>query len=181
LSGLGVHRGRWLLATPEHEHALSAVHGYLAWATPLVTVLAFLVAAQLAALVARGPGRAAPGRLPSRGLLWFAATASLLGTYAAQETIELAAVHGHLPVLADLVAEGGWVAIPLALLAGGAISLLLRGAERLVRWAAGRSARHGRVARLRPLHPRVADRVAPASLLARRLAGRAPPLVAAQP
>lgn len=172
---LAVHHGRYAFATAEHEHALVAAHAYLPWLACASAVLSFLVVVQLAVVVGRASGDPEPG-LPRVGVLWLAATVSLLGVFGAQESLEMYLAHGHLPELAELLGAGGWTAVPLAVVAGGFIALLLRGAATVVRWALGRRrrtvVRQAPSALLAPRRPRLA---APRSVLARRLAGRGPP------
>jgi hypothetical protein len=169
---LAVHDGRYLFA---NEHELATVHTYFAWLAPAAGALLFLAVAQLAANLSR-PEATAP-ELPRARALWLAATASLLCVYGAQESLEIVFSYGRVPELADLLGSGGWAAIPLAVAAGGVIAALLRGAATVVRWALTR-ARHpvGRtpVALDVPCTPALTPR---GSVLARRLAGRAPPAV----
>ena len=170
---LGVHEVRYLFATPRHEHPLAAAHAYLTWLTPLAGVLLFLAIAELAARLARRSEGAA--RLPRGRTLWLASTVALLSVFGLQESLETLFTHGGLPQQADLVGHGGWTVLPAALAAGAAIALLLRGAARLVRWISSsrRSPASGRA----PVaaRPRAVVLAARTSVLARRLAGRAPP------
>jgi hypothetical protein len=170
---LAVHDGRYLFATHEHEHELAPVHMYLTWLVPAAGALLFLAVAQLAANLSR-PQATAP-QLPRARALWLAATTTLLCVYGAQESLETVFSYGRVPELADVVGSGGWAAIPLAGAAGGVIAALLRGAATVVRWALTRARRPaGRtpVAVDRPRTPALTPR---GSVLARRLAGRAPP------
>jgi hypothetical protein len=172
---VAVHQGRYLFATPEHEHALSAAHGYLLWLTPLAAVLGLLGFVHLLAAASRARGGAG-ARLPGTGALWLAVTATLLSAFAAQESLETLFTHGAFPTFAELLGEGGWTAIPFAIAVGAVIALLLRGAAHVARWALWRGRR--RVVRQAPLAlalPRPAVLPAPRSVLARRLAGRGPP------
>jgi hypothetical protein len=171
---LGVHQGRYLFATPAHEHQLAGVHGYLPWLIPLAGALVFLAIAHLAVRLGR-PARPLP-ELPGAKTLWAAATLCLIHVFALQECAETLLADGRLPLLTELFGAGGWTAIPLAVAAGAAITLLLRGAARAVRWALAR--RRPRASRRRPAVsglpslPLLAPRQ---SVLARRMAGRAPP------
>jgi len=146
-------------------------HGYLAWLAPLVALALAAGCGAWLSRIGRGDGH------HRRTLTWLGATASLLVTYTAQETIEALAAPGHPGPLA----HGGWIAAPLALAVGGAIALMLRGAR-----AADRAA----AVAARPWSPLTAawtaalDFARPAAaplaprprVLARRLAGRAPPV-----
>src|SRR5919107_1247373 len=108
---LAVHELRFL-AGYGGEGAVGG-HGYLAWGAPL---LALLIAAACGAWLAPG------GRF---GAAWIGATCSLLATYVLQETIEGVTSSGH----PGLLAHGGWIALPAALLVGGLVALTLRGAQ----------------------------------------------------
>lgn len=171
---LGVHQGRYLFATHEHEHALSHAHAYLTWLGPLAGALLFLAVVQFAANMHAGGDDSAA--LPRARSLWLAATGTLLVVFGVQESLETYFSHGHLTGLAGLLGAGGWTALPLALLAGGAIALGLRGAASVARWLLRRAER-----RARPLArtsiPCIPVLVPRSSVLARRLAGRAPPLL----
>jgi len=145
-------------------------HAYLAWLVPLV---ALTLAAGCGVWLARIGRGAAVGR---PGLTWLGASASLAAVYVVQETIEALGSAGHPGPLA----HGGWVAAPLALLIGAIVAAALRGAH-----AADRAA----AAAARPWTPLTRALVAPDSfalpaaappaprprVIARRLAGRAPP------
>jgi hypothetical protein len=147
-------------------------HGYLAWLAPLV---ALALAAACGVWLARiGRARAAEA---GRGLTWLGATASLLLTYVAQETVEALAAPGH----PGLLAHGGWAVVPIACAVGSAVSLLLRGARAADRaaataarpWSPSRVGAPAPPAFLRPATAPLAPRP---RVMARRLAGRGPPL-----
>ena len=171
---LGVHQARYLFAPVEHEHELAAAHTYLTWLTPLAGVLLFLLVVQFVSRLGRLDGEGAP-RLPRTRTLWLSATVTLLWVFGAQESLETFFSHGHLPGLAELLGGGGWTVVPFAVIAGGAIALLLRGAATVVSWALARRPRRARrtvAALVAPSTPVLAPR---GSVLARRLAGRGPP------
>jgi hypothetical protein len=174
VGALAVHQARYAIAPPHHAHE-QATHAYLSWAMPLVGALLFLAIAQLAVRVCRAYGDAAP-ELPGARLLWLAASASLVSVYVVQETVEMTVAHGHVPHLAEVLGDGGWVAVVLAASVGWVLALALRGAASVVRWAlaraARRDARRTSGARLAPATPRLVPR---GSVLACFLAGRAPP------
>lgn len=179
VGALAVHHGRYAFATPEHEHQLVAAHAYLPWLAGAAAVLVFLVVVQLAAFLQHA-GEDPEPRLPRAGTLWPAATASLLAVFGAQESLETFLSHGHLPELAELLGAGGWTALPLAVAAGGLIAVLLRGAATVVRWALARRRRPAdRQAPPALLAPRLPRLAAARSVLARRLAGRGPPVLSA--
>ncbi|MDX6698216.1 MAG: hypothetical protein QOE65_1613 [Solirubrobacteraceae bacterium] len=172
LAALAVHDGFYRLGEP---HAGSGSgHGYLAGATALAGVLAALVVAALVARLAhawRGVDAAEPGVAWRR--LWLVTTLGLLAVFALQECLE-AAVAGHAVAFAG---SGAWVAVPLALAAGGLLTLVLRGARAVAAAVAGRGARRP-VLRPSPRAGRLVARPAPrpcAPPLALCAAGRAPP------
>jgi hypothetical protein len=129
LGALAVHQLRYLLAFgPETGEALHREgHGYLAQGLPILVALA--VAAVAATLVARAlAGRPRPSRLASgmrRALLY---AAGLVAVFSVQELAEGALAPGHPAGLDALVANGGWIAVPLAF-AFGAVAAV---AERLL-------------------------------------------------
>lgn len=173
---LGVHQVRFRFAPVEHEHELAAAHVYLPWLTAAAGALLFLAIVQLAVCVHRRAERAP--RIPRVPVLWLAATATLLCVFGTQESLETLLSHGHLPALAELLGEGGWTAVPTAVAAGALIALLLRGAAGAVAWVLARRPHRPRRAAAAvaiPAAPALAPR---GSLLARRLAGRAPPAAA---
>jgi hypothetical protein len=147
-------------------------HGYLNWLAPL---LALALATSCGVWLAR-MGRSAGAR-PRPALTWLGASASLVATYAVQETIEGLTSPGH----PGLLAHGGWIVIPAALAVGALVAAALRGAQ---------AADHAAAVAARPWSPLqlafaspqasavpVAAPLAPRPrILARRLAGRGPPL-----
>ena len=176
---LVLHHGRYAFATPEHEHELSAAHAYLPWLAGASAIVLFLTVVQFAAHIARA-GTGPSLELPSGRSLWIAATASLLGVFGAQECAEWFLAHGQLPELADILGAGGWTAVPLAVAASALVALLLRGAATVLQWAQGRRRRPLlRLAPPAPLVPRPPRLAAARSVLARRLAGRGPPVLSA--
>lgn len=177
VGALAVHHGRYTLAPVEHEHEVAAAHGYLPWLAGAAAVLLFLAVVQLAVHLGRAGEDPGP-ELPGPRVLWLAATVCLLGVFGAQESLETFLVHGDPLAPLDILAAGGWSAVPLAVAAGGLIALLLRGAATVLRWALGRRRRSVvRQAQLVLLAPRRPLLAAARSVLARRLAGRGPPAV----
>jgi hypothetical protein len=174
LAALAVHDGFYRLAGP--HGAAEAGHGYLAVVDALAGALgALTVAALVARLVAAWRAGAEGEAAVSWLVLWAVAALGLLGVFAGQEVLE-AAVAGH---SVAFLAAGGWIAVPLAIAAGGLLTLLLRGA----RAAAAAVARRARVDVARPASPS-ARPLAPRALrpspapLALCAAGRAPPPLA---
>jgi hypothetical protein len=108
---------------------------------------------------------------------WRAASLALVAIYVVQESLEGALAGGHPAGIAAVFAGGGWTALPLALLIGGLIALLTRGAR------AAEGALHPWLAVVlvaRPARSLVATATSSAcprrTPLARLLAGRGPPL-----
>jgi hypothetical protein len=146
-------------------------HGYLAVVAPVV---ALALAAACGAWLAR-LGRSTSPACPA--LTWLGASTALAGTYVVQETIESLTSPGH----PGPFAHGGWIALPVSLVVGALVALMLRGA---------RAADDVVAVAAQPWSPLTAIHTAPAaialpavasaaprrSVLARRLAGRAPPL-----
>lgn len=173
-AALAVHQGRFLLAPRAHDHELGAVHAYLGWFMPAVAALIFLVAVQFVVWLRRAEGDVSPG-VPASRVLWSASTAAILTVFAVQESLELTAAHGHAPALMDLLAHGNWQVVLLAAAAGAIVTMFMRGAARAVEWAIRRRSdrrlrrRAGVVVRRRTVM------LARLPVLARHLAGRAPP------
>jgi hypothetical protein len=173
IGSLVVHQGRYL-AVPRHDEHHAEAHAYFEWLVPALAAVAFVVVAEFALRLVRAHREAPPG-LPSAGRLWAAATLALVAIFGAQEAIEGFVTHGAWPTPTELLAAGGWSALPLAIAVGGAVALLLRGAAEAVEWARRPLSVHAaRAQQLRlPPAPVLALR---GSVLARRMAGRAPPL-----
>ena len=166
-----LHQLRYLLAPA--DAAEQADHAYIPFIAMLVVLLFALAAGQLALRVAvardDGAGEAEPRRF---WVAWLTSAVLLVGVFVGQELLE-AVLAGGAPE--NPLAAGGLWALPLALVLGLLVAVLLRWAGAAVRAAVRpvrrRHSRPGAV--LRPLwRP-----AAPAgSVLARNLAGRAPPL-----
>lgn len=173
VGSLAVHQGRYL-AFPRHDDHHAEAHAYFEWLVPALAALAFAVLAELGVRLARARRGKAPA-LPSAGRLWAASSLALIAIFGAQEAVEGFVTHGAWPAPTELLAAGGWSALPLAAAIGGAVALLLRGAAEAVEWARRRlpaPAPRAPQLRLPPL-----TTVSPrGSVLARRMAGRAPPL-----
>ncbi|MBN1527977.1 MAG: hypothetical protein JW895_02890 [Thermoleophilaceae bacterium] len=176
-AALALHELRYLIGFGDHAgEALAARgHAYLPFAGGLAGLLLALAGAQLLTAIERARRTARGERPPSFARLWLGLAAMLLLVYSGQELLEALLTRGQQLGPAVPFAEGGWSAIPLALALGAAAALLLKGASRAVAAAAGRA----RPSRLRParggaLRPSAPVRVRRA-LIARNLAGRAPP------
>jgi hypothetical protein len=166
---LAVHELRYLVGYGG-EGRVSG-HGYLAWLAPLVALALAAACGAWLGRIGRDDGRRRPA------LTWLGASASLLLTYVVQETAEGLTAHDH----PGLLAHGGWLAAPIALAVGGLIALALRGARAADR-AAASAARPWSPLSATAVPSPVFFRLAAAPLvprrrvLARRLAGRGPPL-----
>jgi hypothetical protein len=155
-------------------------HSYLPAAGAFVALALALAGVQLAAAlsgVLRGPAAARP-RAPF-AVTWALATLALLGVYAGQELTEGMLASGHPAGLHALVGHGGLVVVPLAVGLGLLVALGLRVARAALAAADGRRAAMPRPRRRIALaRPATSPVLAPCSLIARNLAGRAPPVVA---
>jgi hypothetical protein len=149
-------------------------HAYLANAAPLLTALLALAAGAFVARLARGGQY--PRRRRSFGALWLAAAVILLAIYSVQESAEGLIAAGHPGGLGGVLGEGGWLAVPLAVVIGGLVALALRGSDAALGVAA-RSA-HVILVRLtegkRPITA-LEPGFPPLGVVSRHLAGRAPP------
>lgn len=183
-AALLVHQLRYELAFGSDAPRALAMqgHAYLTSSMPWIVLLTTLaLGAALGSLARRwaggGGASAAPRRLA--GLhVWLLVAGALFGVYAGQELLEGWLAAGHPFGLAGVLGAGGWLALPLALAVGGALTLVLR----------AHAAASTVLAERRPLRVRLsaaaeallgAVRIAPALIgsapLARRAAGRAPP------
>jgi len=177
-AALALHELRYLIAYGGGAGRAQAEqgHGYLPGAELIALALLALAGAGLLRALARArldDGRATPLLVTS-----LAAAAALALIYTGQEMAEGLLSSGHPAGLAAILGHGGAVAYALALPLGGLVALGLQAARAAVRAAARRQARP-RATRRPPLLPRPTFHApfAPASVLARKLAGRAPPLV----
>jgi len=110
--------------------------------------------------------------------MWLACAAALAAVYAGQELLEGALSTGHPGGLDAIFAGGGWISAPLCLVVGLGLALVLRLAHAVARRIAARcvACRGSRPAA--PVPATSAVLTPRACQLARRLAGRAPPLTA---
>jgi hypothetical protein len=176
VGALAVHDLRYLLAYRggAGEELSVTGHGYLGDVTPLAMGA---LALAIAAFAWRLLNPQVEARLPSTRRLWAFLSGVLITIYACQEWIEGQLSSGHPAGLAGIFGDGGWLALPLALVVALVIALLLRGAESAIAYAA--APRAPSWLRPRPLltlsapsvwRPRVGD------ALARCLAPRGPPV-----
>lgn len=176
--GLLVHELRYRLAGVEVDQA---AHGYMPWLQLVVGVLVVAgvveFAVRLARLVGRGPD--VRGGPPPARVLWPVLSVILLVLVAGQEAVELRwlGAHDDHELLGGLLAHGGWLIVPLSVLVGGLCALVLRGAAVLARAVARTTLRCRRSAALATIAAASGWRPV-GRVLARRLAGRGPPLLA---
>ena len=140
LGVLGVHWLRYVLAYGEAagDRLHAQGHGYLSELLPGIVALsvAMIVASVALRVLTRSTARP---RVASGGAT-LVFSCCLLAIYAAQELSEGLLASGEDSGFAAVTAGSGWVAIPIALIVGGALSLferlLVRGEECLVEFIA---------------------------------------------
>ena len=172
---LGVHEVRYrLLDDQAGTEASSAGHGYLGALTAMVGVaLVLALGRYLHFWVGRRSEENATNVRPLG--LWALASSAVLAGYVGQELIAGWLAAGHPVGIDGLLAQGGWVALPLSVAAGGLIGLVLRTARQVLRRRADPApSLSSRVADLRRFSP-VDVVIACSRRLARHLACRAPP------
>jgi hypothetical protein len=176
LGAFALHQLRYLIAyggSSSSELARQG-HAYMAGAAPILVV--FGVSALLATLL-RGSRGAELARASFTSRLAVFAV-SLFTIYALQESTEGLLAVGHPDGIAALLANGGWVALPLAAAIGALSALLVRALERVE--VAIQGCRRGRPPRRRAPRVRGTARAAIAVKLASTplafgLARRPPP------
>jgi hypothetical protein len=142
LAVLTVHRLRYDLAfgTGAGRELTREGHGYLSAVAPFALLgVAIAVGTFLGALARarRSTSSGAGGsRVPPLASLWPLCAATLLAIFCAQELIEGALSPGHPAGIAAILSHGGWTAVALSLLAGGALASALAVSERLIELAA---------------------------------------------
>jgi hypothetical protein len=168
-----LHQLRYLLTVGSSAELAQAGHRYMA---DLLPPIAMLVLAAAVATLIRGTEGGSPARTPLARRIGVFAVA-LLAVYVVQESLEGVIAAGH-PGPAAVLANGGWLALPLALGIGTLAALLAGALERVERAIAVVHAE--RVHRSRP--PAVRGRALPArrvslpaAPLAFGLARRPPP------
>jgi hypothetical protein len=176
-----VHQLRYLLAFgAEADGVLHREgHAYLEPAGPALTTLLAFAAARLLVRTAASVPEDRSTRAQRLLVVWPVCSTALLALYTAQESIEGLLAAGHPGGLAGVFGQGGWIAVPLAILAGLAIAAALRISARL------ETLRLVVLGELSDALPRPLAAVllpapfvaVPAPALARPGAGRAPPAV----
>jgi hypothetical protein len=122
-AAFGLHQFRYLAAHGRQAGDQLAAHGHGYMAGALPYVLALLVAALLATLLRARMG--APGSSPTSFARRAAAyAAAIFVVYGSQELLEGFLASGHPTGAGALLADSGWIALPLALLFGIGAALL---------------------------------------------------------
>lgn len=155
-----------------HHHG----HGYLSAIAPIVTLV---VAAAIGWLLwsAMRPARSDVPQVRFRRA-WALSTVCLISVYTVQELLEGQFSHGHPAGLAGVFGQGGWMAVPLAVVVGVAVAVVLRISHAVERAAPPLLLAAPRVDAWQPgivVVPAVPLPRPTLSPLALRRAGRAPP------
>jgi hypothetical protein len=168
VAALAVHQLRYLLAFGGDAPAALAEQGH-AYLHGLAPWLVLLAAAGFGAYLGRARSEPEPS-----ARLWLEATLGLIAIYAGQELLEGLLASGHPGGLAGVLGDGGWLALPSAVLVAAALTLALRGAHRLLARLGRSHTARPRPRPARPPHPVFAQ---PRTPLATAAAGRAPPWI----
>ena len=127
VGAFALHQLRYLIAAG----GTSAAEGHQ-YMSDLLPPLAVLVLAAILATLLRGTEGASPSRAPlARRIAVFAG--ALLAIYVGQELLEGLMSGGHSAGLTALLANSGWIALPLALAIGALAALLARALESVER------------------------------------------------
>jgi len=169
LGALVVHELRYLLAG---RHPDAHAHAYMDRLVPFACALLVLAALEFVARLAlrRGVGSRA---LAVGGVRWLALSCLLIGIFAVQETAEMLIEHGRLDLADSLIVHGSWLAAPLAFAVAAVIAAVLQGAKALM--ARTNTARRRPVEAPEPRRALPRANTARVAVIARNLAGRAPP------
>jgi hypothetical protein len=180
LAAWSVHQLRYLLAygSGAGRELSEQGHAYLTFLMPGIVMFAALALGGIMLRFARSWREGVDRSDEQHTLrLWTLAVAGLLAIYAGQEISEGMLAGGHPAGLAAVFGNGGWLAVPAALLVGGLVALGLRGArvvERFLAQQRASSSRRSRAPSTAQPHAIPLPRITP---LARSAAGRAPPSV----
>ena len=126
LLGVGallVHELRYRIALGDDATSALATsdHAYLGIITPVVALAAMFGLARLVDRIGSGDGSARR----RRGAIWLALTSGLFGIFCLQELLEVLFATGQPEGLEAMLADGGWLAIPLSMsVAGLAVALV---------------------------------------------------------
>jgi len=179
LAAWTVHQVRYLAAygSGAPRQLADQGHAYLDLVMPVILVLASLAFGAFVLRFARawsreGNQHSATG---STSRLWVTIAAGLVAIYTGQELLEGVLASGHAPGLAGVLGNGGWWALPAAVMVAGLLAFAVRGA-RVVEALLGRRVSRRRRISVAPMLPMpLSAALSPAAPLARRGAGRAPP------
>lgn len=172
-AALALHQLRYLAGNGEEAGTALARegHAYLEIAGPLI---ALLVAVALAELAFAWRRRQPPGPPMSFDRRWVGAALALVLIYTVQESLEGILEPDRPGGIAAVLAEGGWLAAPIAVVLGWLVAVILRSTDALLMLRARSPHRLPRPTNATfSLGRRIA---APRVPLSRHLAGRAPPL-----
>jgi hypothetical protein len=127
-----VHQLRYLLAYGAGAGDALGRQGH-AYLGPVLPALCVLLALAFARVVVRATAAPAGRSRRSQRLLvlWPVCAATLVALYVVQESAEGLLAAGHPGGLAGILGHGGWIAVPLAIVAGLAVAAALRIGERL--------------------------------------------------
>jgi hypothetical protein len=138
IAALALHQLRYLAAHGANaDNAIATQgHGYLEVLAPALGSLCMaVIAGQLLATAASRSPRAVPNRRPL-GRTTFCVM-SLLAIFCVQELAEGALSEGHAAGIDALLADRGWVALPIAIVLGALVSLAFSGVAKLERRIVG--------------------------------------------
>ncbi|MBV9212683.1 MAG: hypothetical protein JOZ25_03445 [Actinobacteria bacterium] len=179
-AALVVHQARYYLAYGSHaDGQLSRQgHAYLNWVTPWIVALTAVAFGLFLTRVARAwRTQESSGAARPVAALWLVTALGLVLIYICQELLEGAFAAGHPPSLAGVFGHGGLWSVPVAMTVAFAMTLLMRGAHAVVRFASRARVRSAPTRRDQPAGKR--QPTAPIRLLdplAASAAGRAPPV-----
>jgi hypothetical protein len=180
LAAWSVHQLRFFLSygTGAGRELSASGHSYLTFLMPAIAGFAALALGGLLLRCARAWRSGAADESPAYGTrrLWATSVAGLLTIYAGQELLEGLLATGHAPGLAGVFGNGGWWAVPAALVVAALLVLGLRGVRAVESFLARSRPRAVRRSRdFGPPMPSSAPLPRQAAL-ARQGAGRAPPV-----
>jgi hypothetical protein len=177
-ASLVVHQLRYTLAYGSRANAELAAQGH-SYLGSLAPWFVFALGIGLALFLRRAAhalrtGDAGVFSRLSSATIWLLAWAGLVAIYATQELLEELLAAGHPGGVAGVFGHGGFWAVPVAAVIAGIVTLFLRAARAVLRFAAQSRPRLGHGGLLLPV-PAESTFVALAPL-ARAYAGRAPPV-----
>ncbi len=175
-AALVLHELRYLIGFGDHAHEALADrgHAYLPLAGGVAGLLIALAVAQLIVALGRARRTARGEEPPGLLRIWGVLVLALLAVYTGQELLEAALTPGREISAAAVLAEGGWCALPLALVIGALAALVVQGAGRRVAMVA-------RQARPHPARESTLVTEAPSGARARGGAGHRPPSRGSRP